>query len=169
MSEIKSKVEKGWEKVRELRKAQQPVFDALDVPQAMYCPKMFYTPSGKSELYVSFFITELQRGQDIYTEMVSRDYNSEDNSRTLYRWNYNELWKTQYESTGTTPERYLIPVSELEKVTIGEEPEEEPDLDEDDFPISDMSIRDFAAIMWLRPISRHTWLNDLIKKGVTNG
>ena len=59
------------EKIAMLREKHQPVFDALDTPNALFYPKMAYRPYGKDELYVSFFVNELKREADIYTEFVS--------------------------------------------------------------------------------------------------
>ena len=174
-----SEKEKGWIKVKTLREIHQPVLEALGVSGAVFLPKMFYTPIGKDELHVSFFKNELQRGKDIYTEMVDRSYNSEDEKRTLYRWVFNELWATQYEVTSTQPVRYLIPVSELEKVKSTDilhhvalkEPVKAPaNLEEEligcsdlDCELSHMTMRDLVAIYMKKPVSLKPWLNAVIK------
>ena len=70
--------------------------------------------------------------------------------------------------------RYLIPVSELVKVkapakTIAERSGVQiTEFDQfssimEDAPMSDMTIRDLAAILLQKPISTKSWLNDLIK------
>ena len=56
---------------------------------ALYIPKMAYRPNGKDDLYVSFFPSELEKAEDIYTEFVSIDYVSEDPKRTLYLHKHN--------------------------------------------------------------------------------
>ena len=155
---------KNWEKTKNLLKFHDNTFRALGVTDALYLPKMFYTPKGKEEVYVSFFTEELKKGKDIYTEMVSRELESEDQTRTLYKWVYNELWPTQYEKTVSTPIRYLIPKRELEVVSI----EDSTDCLDEDCGMSEMSIRDFAAIIWSRPVASKSWLNELIG-GKTKG
>ena len=171
--DVEKKVDKVA-KIKELKQFHQPVFDAVG-GNPLYCPKMFYTPSGKSEPYVSFFISELQRGQDIYTEMVDRDFNSEDPSRTLYRWDYNTFWESEYEKTSSAPVRYLIPVSQLNKVNVfsrAKAPEKkeislrapEKTVEQEDFPLDEMSLLDLAAILWREPVSNKKSLNDLIKQ-----
>ena len=162
-------------KIKELRNHHKPVFDAVG-GNPLYCPKMFYTPSGKSERYVSFFTSELQRGQDIYTEMVDRDYNSEDPSRTLYRWEYNMYWETDYEKTASNPIRFLIPVSELKKVNAFKAEsapvrlaKSEETLDREDLELSDLTIRDLIAILWKQPVSNKKFINDLVKSNSKQG
>ena len=38
------------------------------------------------------------------------------------------------------------------------------DLPSEDESMAEITIRDFAAIMWKQPVSSKTWLNDLIKQ-----
>lgn len=159
------------EKIRLLREKHQPYFDHSQISEALFYPKMAYRPKGKDELYISFWPSELKKGADIYTEFVDRDYNSEDISRSLYRWMYNPHWESEYEKTEPNAAgqiRYLIPVSELHKVRIDYSTlpkntlETMEGLNEEDAPISDMTIRDFAAIITGRKISSKKWLNDLL-------
>lgn len=159
------------EKIAVLREKHQFIFDALEIPNALFYPKMAYRPYGKDELYVSFFANELKREGDIYTEFVSRDYVSEDSNRTLWMWRYNPHWEEEYETTEPNDlghVRYLVPVSELIKVNIPKE-KLPPDPFEsfgkdlvDDASIDEMTIRDFATIMTGRPLSTKSWLNNLI-------
>jgi len=165
-------------KIKDLRDYHKPVFEVVG-GNPLYCPKMFYTPSGKSEKYISFFPSELQQGRDIYTEMVDRDYNSEDPSRTLYRWDYNMFWETDYEMTDSQPPRYLIPVSELKKVNTftSREPQPNPSKKDkvttlfsnqeadllEDCPLEKITLRDIAALISWQPVSNKKFLNDLIK------
>lgn len=159
------------EKIALLREKHQPIFDALEMPNALFYPKMAYRPYGKDELYVSFFVNELKREADIYTEFVSRDYVSEDSNRTLWMWRYNPHWEEEYESTEPNDlgnVRYLVPVSELIKVNMPKEKMTSSPFESfgqdliDDAPIDEMTIRDFATIMTGRPLSTKSWLNNLI-------
>jgi hypothetical protein len=159
------------EKIAVLREKHQFTFDALDIPNALFYPKMAYRPYGKDELYVSFFVNELKREADIYTEFVSRDYVSEDSNRTLWMWRYNPHWEEEYETTEPNDlghVRYLVPVSELIKVNMPKEklpPDPFKSFGDDlidDAPIDEMTIRDFATIMTGRPLSSKSWLNNLI-------
>lgn len=102
-------------KVSELREEHEDYFQKNGNLNALYIPKMAYRPNGKDDLYVSFFPSELEKGEDIYTEFVSIDYESEDPKRTLYLHKYNAHWKEEYEliTSNSGFERHLIPVSEL--------------------------------------------------------
>ena len=102
-------------KVSELREEHEDYFQKNGNLDALYIPKMAYRPNGKDDLYVSFFPSELEKGEDIYTEFVSIDYESEDPKRTLYLHKYNAHWKEEYEliTSNSGFERHLIPVNEL--------------------------------------------------------
>jgi|TARA_R100000322_G_C5380662_1_gene175986 hypothetical protein len=101
-------------KVAKLREEHQPYFDKNN-KHALYIPKMAYRPSGKDELHVSFFPSELQKEKDIYTEFVSIEYDTEDPKRTLYFLKHNPHWKEEYElvTSNSGFERHIVPVSEL--------------------------------------------------------
>lgn len=166
-----------------LRTHHQEVFNELGVSNALFFPKMAYVPKGGTEKVISFFPSEISRGQDIYTEFVSRDYNSEDPDRKLWMWKHNPFYETEYETSDPHPVtgdvRYLIPVEELVCVS---EPEDEvpwkeddeptsldfsktlPDADLGDIPLSEMTMRDYAAIHLNKPVSRKKWLNDIINQ-----
>ena len=105
-------------KVAELRQEHQPYFDKSNKKNALYIPKMAYRPTGKDELHVSFFPSELEKGQDIYTEFVSIEYDTEDPKRTLYLIKHNPHWKEEYEliTSSSGFERHIIPASELKVI-----------------------------------------------------
>ena len=107
--------EERKQKVNLLREEHQDYFNTSGLSDALFIPKMAYRPPSKDDLYISFFPSELQKSQDIYTEFVSIDYDSEDPKRTLYLLKYNPYSKEEYELTTSNAgfERYLIPVSEL--------------------------------------------------------
>jgi hypothetical protein len=117
-----------------------------------------------------------KKGKDIYTEFTSIDLEPEDPTRTLYKWRFNPHYEEEYDKTDPAPNghfRYLIPISELIKVEF-EKPSEAPtgvfpDFDEimdpnNDAPLSQITVRDLAAIMLKKPVSQKKWLNDLISK-----
>lgn len=103
------------EKVAKLRQEHEDYFQTIGKINALYIPKMAYRPKGKDELYVSFFESELKGECDIYTEFVSKQYDSEDPKRTLYLIPYNPFWKDEYEiiTSNSGYERHFIPVSEI--------------------------------------------------------
>ena len=105
-------------KVLELRKEHEDYFQKESKINALYIPKMAYRPSGKDELHVSFFPSELEKGRNIYTEFVSIDYDTEDPKRTLYFLKHNAHWKEEYElvTSNSGFERHIVSVSELKVI-----------------------------------------------------
>jgi hypothetical protein len=166
------------EKIADLRVKHQPMFDTLGIKDALFYPKMAYLNS-MGEKIISFFPSEVAKGEDIYTEFVSRDYLSEDPDRKLYKWKFNPFYETEYQTTSPHPVtgdiRYEIPINELVLVTedvavpwyTDEEIETKdieailPDSDID-LPMAEMTMRDYAAIHLAKPVSRKAWLNDII-------
>lgn len=107
------------QRIANLKKEHEFYFQTEGKNNVLYIPKMAYRPSGKDELHVSFFPSELEKDQDIYTEFVSIDYESEDSKRTLYLIKYNPHWKSEYEliTSNSGFQRHLIPVSELKVIS----------------------------------------------------
>jgi len=105
-------------KVAKLREEHEDYFQTEGIINALYIPKMAYRPSGKDDLHVSFFPSEMEKEKDIYTEFVSIDYDSEDPKRTLYLHKYNPHWKDEYEliTSNSGFQRHLIPASELKVI-----------------------------------------------------
>ena len=64
--------------VKTLRVEHEYYFKESNNENAIYIPKMAYRPTGKDELHVTFFPSELENNKDIYTEFVSIDYETED-------------------------------------------------------------------------------------------
>lgn len=165
------------EKLKELIKFHQPTFDEIGVPDAYFVPKLAYKPQGFNEKVVTFFKSEVLKGVDVYLEFCDSSNNPEDPQRVLYKWNYNRFYETEYKIVGPPDNpRYAVPVSELVVIKINSpelkiqekyNPEaakyNSPFID-DDTPLSEMTIRDLAAILLKEPVSNKEWLNRLIKK-----
>jgi hypothetical protein len=158
-------------KVANLRKLHQSTFESLGIPEALFIPKCAYRPTGKDELYISFFPSELQRGQDIYTEFVSFAYDSEDPNRVLYKCRFNPQFEHEYERTETKAgsPMYLVPTAELlpvHRVDTSREIKREDFsglMDPDkDAPLDQITIRDIVAIVYQKPYSNKEWLNKII-------
>lgn len=161
------------QKIAELLKHHSETFTKLKVANPLFFPKMAYNSNGVT--VVSFFPSEIERGEDIYTEFVSRNYDSEDENRTLYKWKHNPHYASDYEIAEPHQAhqsiRYLIPTTELinvNKQLVDEVLQSDNDFDlpdpDSDLPIDQLTIRDFAAIMTGKPVSRKEWLNKIIKK-----
>lgn len=101
-----------------LREEHDDYFQTVGNLNVLFLPKMAYRPSGKDELHVTFFPSELEKEKDIYTEFVSSDYVSEDPKRTLYLVKHNPHWKTEYElvTSNSGFVRHMIPVNELQVI-----------------------------------------------------
>ena len=154
-------------KIKNLELYHKKLFSQLGVNSPFYSPKMAYFDSG--ERVISFFPSELERGEDIYTEFVSRDYDSEDTTRTLYKFKYNPHYKTEYRSTephsANLSIRYIVPIAELfacKGIEVELDEFEMPDPDQD-LPIDQLTIRDLAAILTGKPVSMKKWLNEIVK------
>ena len=164
--------EQKREKIRKLKEFHQETFDAIGVSDAIFIPKMAYRPIGKSEIHISFFASEINKGEDIFVEFCSKENVPEDPERKLYKWRYNPHFHEEYDKTEPNPisghVRYLVPIEEL---VVIEKPKDEvkteilefnlPDP-EDDLPLDQMTIRDLAAIILREPCSRKNWLNNII-------
>jgi hypothetical protein len=177
---------------KKLREFHQPTFEKMGLVNPTLYGKLVY--HHKSELYTSFFHSEISRGNDIFIEATNRDFVPEKEDRALYMWKFNPHFDEEYEKTveiDATKIRYLIPLSELivikrytqedktplkkEEVIIETDAEKEiienKDFDfsgpvtltDKEAPITEMTIRDFAAIILKKPVSRKEWLNEIIK------
>ena len=106
------------ERMATLREFHQTTLDHIGESSAYFYPKMAYKPMGLEETCVGFFPSELRKGTDIYTEFVSREYESEDHERTLWKYEFNPHWEEEYPKgeTSTGSEIYYVPVNELVKI-----------------------------------------------------
>jgi hypothetical protein len=160
------------EKTEELYAFHEWKFKLLGEDSPVFIPKCAYVPKFMSEQHIGFFLSEIKKGKDIYTEFTSIDLDPEDPTRTLYKWRFNPHYEEEYEKTEPGANghyRYLVPVSELIKIEMEQavEVSEFPDFDEImdpdlDAPLSQITMRDLAAIMLKKPVSNKKWLNDII-------
>lgn len=164
-----------------LMEHHKPLFEAEGVSVPKFIPRLCYKHKG--EMVIGFYPKEVQGGKDIYIEFCDRQFNPEDPERTLWKWIYNPEFADEYEMSEphsvTKHRRYIIPAEELinvtdqhkpkEVVVVEEVSEEEEDSFDDlveekaDVALSNMTIRDFAALLWREPVSYKPWLNELIK------
>ena len=164
--------ENRFAKVQELKKFHQATFDALGKRDAEFIPKMAYVPKGMDSLHIGFFASELSRGVDFFTEFVNKDLVPEDPDRKLYLWKYNAYWQDEYQEVQSGSYTFImIPVSELYTVDIPEKKVGTKVLNNEfvisslnDAPISDLTVRDLAAILLKKPVSNKEFLNEIISK-----
>jgi hypothetical protein len=166
------------EKIAELKSMHKAAFDKLGIADPLFIPRICYIPMGEAEQVVSFFEQDFAKGKDIYTHFVSKGYDSEDPQNRLWKLTYNPYFATEYKKSEPHPEtgniRYIVPVDELELInedfiakTTGKVEfnidDEIPNPNEDPL-IEDMTIRDLAAILLKKPVSRKKWLNEIVTK-----
>ena len=177
---LKKKPFNRKEATEEVLEHHKPKFKKLNISNPTFIPKCAYKPYGSTELHISFFPSEIDKAEDIYTEFCSKECEPETKERILYRWRHNPHYKEEYEHTEPNDRghvRYLIPVSELinqDNLIVEDEKNKEIEnsfpnfesefIDPDtDNPINQMTVRDFASIIWKKPVSNKKWLNNLIK------
>jgi len=166
-------------KVMDLRTYHQAYFDSIGNPHAIFRAKMRY---GKPP-YSKFYAAEINGDAPIYIEWTSRNVDPEDDRR-LYRYDPNPNYRQDYSVTvdANGQEWFLIPMERFTLVKHGEKesqlPKEvveqrsqQPALDfdfelvnpDEDCPMENITLRDWAAIILRAPVSRKEWLNKLIK------
>lgn len=160
------------QKIAKLLEYHSPLLKKLGVDNPHYCPKMAYPDNGVK--VVSFFPSEMEKGEDIYTEFVSRDYDSEDPERVLYKLPYNPHYAQEYKTTVPNAQgviRYIVPVEELivcESLIEASNDFEDEDFDipnpDEDSPIAALTMRDAYAIFHNKAVSHKPWLNKLINQ-----
>lgn len=169
------------EKVALLRTHHQPVFEALGISKATFIPKMAHFVSGLRGKHMGFFESELNHGNDVYTEMINRAWDSEDSTRTLYKYRNNphfmdELASSEPDKNGNV--RYFVPMDELEIVEAPIHKTKNKKVgniktkpvntninvtdDDEDFPMSEMTCKDYITIHTGIPVSDKQWINDVM-------
>ena len=165
--------------IAEMREYHMSYLGQLEEGTWRFIAKMKYGfPPDRSK----FFENELDGSKELYVEWVSRFYQPEDDRR-LYRYKFNPDYLTEYPKE-TTPEGYewfVVPADRFELVKEGEvesaiiaqakeSHQETLDLDfdiinpDEDCPMENITLRDWAAILLKAPVSRKEWLNKLIKE-----
>lgn len=168
------------ENLKKLREFHKATINELGVSNFFLLGKMCYLDKGR--YVVSFFHSEISKGQDIFIEFTNRFNVPEFPERTLYRWRFNPHFEEECEKTGESDPakvRYLVPKDELKVVKSYSpaaiiQPEVVINSTETDFEfslpdpekdplISELTIRDLAAILLQKPVSNKEWLNSIIK------
>jgi hypothetical protein len=160
--------------LKKLREFHTATINELGASNFFLLGKMSYLDKGKK--VISFFQSEISKGQDVFVEFTNRYNVPEFPDRTLYRWRFNPHFEEEYEKTAEedpTKVRYLIPIDELKVVksyspaAVIKPAETEFEFSlpnpEKDPLISELTIRDLAAILLQKPVSNKEWLNNIIK------
>lgn len=174
---------KAWKKRRleEIREDHELLIADLGISKLDFNMKMaFYNKQGSN--VVGIFASEFKRDNGFYFELVDRYLNPLDPNRTVYKIPLNPAFEQEYEMNEKGS--FLVPVEELRVVNatsvaisgpsaVSDTPVgqafNKPSIGKapatiEDEKITEMSIRDFYAILHNKPVSKRTWLNDLINK-----
>ena len=157
-------------RVSDLRKLHENYFQIEGKINALYIPKMAYRPSGKDELHISFFPSEFEKGEDIYTEFVSIDYDTEDPKRTLYLHKHNPHWKDEYELIQSSAGfiRHIIPVNELKVINdVTSRGKAIIDFANPDLPNPDELLPSFTTPDLIPVVNKLDELNNTLKELIT--
>lgn len=132
----------------------------LGINTRNYYPKKSFNWNGVPS--VGLFERELKEDfyfHNNYDNCVYK-HDATDDIATLETDNFNNM------------EKFIIPLSNCEKIYpetatvshVEAVEEEEEFVEQDDAPHREMTIRDYAAIKWMKPISNKPWLNKLISE-----
>ena len=175
------------QKTKEMRDYNADLINDLGITLYDFNMKtQFYDEQRR--LVVGIFPSEFKKVKGFFFELIDSDLNPTDPDRKVYRVPPSVSFEEEYELNAKGS--YLVPIEELKVVhrssvaiskmsafTGTDEPvfkvtqkaqeavaniPKAPALMED-APYSDMTIRDYFAIQFLKPVSAKGWLNDLIK------
>lgn len=166
--------EERKKRVAELKEHHQSYFDSIGESKARFTAKMLYGNPEKSK----FFYSEIGNDSPLYVEFVTRDYVPQA-ARNLYVYKFRADYDSFFikEQTESGLEMYVVPFENFTKVASDEEPVKQLgiaqgslDLDfdiinpDEDCPMDNITLRDWASILLRVPVSRKEWLNKLIKE-----
>lgn len=120
---------------------------------------------------VAIFPGEFQKENGFYFELIDSNLDPIDPKRTIYKINPRNNYDDTYNILKSGA--YAVPLEELEVVednttrvdnSLYLDQNITTNLSSDnDQNISEMTIKDIAAILWKSPVSEKEWLNNLIK------
>jgi len=170
-----------------LKKHHTALFKAEKINFPKFIPKVNYFHKEVGEKVVGLYLKEILGRKDVYIELATKDYNIEDETRTLYKWVYNSEYKVEYQQstahTKSGDKQYLIPLDELVNVTkLYATKEEKVVVEEKKVPLStqsalnfdedplnkilvkNMNVKELSAILWRAPISDNEVINNFINQ-----
>jgi hypothetical protein len=125
----------------EYRLYWQPVFDSLKITNPLFTAKLCYMgkefpADGARVPVVRLFPSELNAGQDFYTELFDWDQNHyEPMNRQLYRLKHNPNWKSEtdryVEASSEKMSTYIIRLSDFELVNSTSATASGPEIQKD--------------------------------------
>lgn len=138
-----------------------------------FIPKFAFYKKGttiRDGKVLQFFESELEKPVTIFTELINKNGDYEDPSRTLYKLPHNPFFREEYESVvksnskGEEYKIYYIKFEELILINKKETKKINTTLTGDDLKWEDLTARDRICIELKIPYSNKDWLNKLITK-----
>ncbi len=161
------------DKVANLRKHHEPLFEALKIPNAYFDSKARNAKLPGTIGAVGFFESQLKDSEDIYFEINDFSQKVIDPKRTLYKLKANPHFSSEpekYQYIADTPAgpQYYVAMNHFEEVRYPgiKDPviEVREITDWGDIHLDNLTARDWACIHLKVPQSNHKWLDDLIKQ-----
>jgi hypothetical protein len=175
----------AWKKskLEAIRSYHQDLINDLGISKIDFNMKMpFY--DGQGRMVVGIFGSEFKKEKGFFFELINRSLDPIDSERKVYRVAPSNSFEEEYELNEKGS--YLVPLDELRvvneqsvfiskasavtssdkilaKPTSIQEMAYKAPAPMEDAPYSEMTIRDYFAIQFLKPVSAKTWLNELIK------
>lgn len=163
----------------EFMEGAQPLLTKYNIPVEVFLPKAVVEENN--EKFIRLYPMEIAKNSDLYIELVTLNYEpvrSSDGVREIRLWKYNPHYDAEYHKINIlNSDVYLIPIAEMTVISketekaapVALKTKEVPTLDKvvgksllTDIPFNEMTVRDFVAIYYRKPLSRKKWLNDLI-------
>lgn len=170
--------QKEWKKQKldQVREYHAPLIRALGISPLDFNMKMpFYDRHGR--YVVGIFGSEFKKDKGFFFELVTRDLDPLESERKVYKISRNDNHEEEYDMNEKGS--FLVPVDELRCISTpatspAEKPVTKPEEvntqvlftsrpEVSDAPYSEMTIRDYIAIRYGKPLSLKPWLNELIQ------
>jgi len=175
--------------LEEIRDFHQDLINDLGINRTDFNMKRpFYDRQGR--MVVGIFASEFRKEKGFYFELINANSEPYSDERTVYRIPSNPHFEQEYELNERGS--YLVPVEELRIVNVrsvaisgpsatlfgnpssGSSPRpnsaptpgraQQPAPVGPDAPYSEMTMRDYYAMLSGKPVSNKAWLNELIKQ-----
>ena len=175
------------QKTKEMRDYNSDLINDLGISLYDFNMKtQFYDEQRR--LVVGIFPSEFKKTKGFFFELIDSDLNPTDPERKVYRVPPTSSFEEEYELNAKGS--YLVPLEELKVVhrssvaiskmsaftgtsesvfKVTQKAQEaysnipNAPAPMEDAPYSEMTIRDYFAIQFLKPVSAKNWLNELIK------
>lgn len=174
-------------KLKEILEYNEDLINDLGISKSDFNMKKAFTRNG--EAVVGMYESEFKKPNGYYFELIDSNLEPDDENRTVYRLSPTESYDSEYDLDEYG--KYIVPLDELrivnrQSATISKKSAstssdrvlnkdatmtaslspffgKSSNLNLEDAPFSEMTIRDYLAIKTGKPVSKKSWLNELIK------